>query len=271
MIWYKFHIGDYISHTMHLDDAEDLAYRRLLDWYYMSEKPLPLDVALVSRRIRLDEEVIEPVLKEFFVKTEEGYRHLRCDVEITNYNIRAETSRRVGKLGGKKKQVTSEVTHEVPFEVPQQGSDESLGITEPLKVPRSPPKQNRTDTEQNIPLDANASMSGTSFPPCPHKELLKLYQKHLPHLTQPRLWEGSRMTTMRSRWVQAGRPSEYSPKGYNSLVDGLAWWDSFFGYIAGDTSLAKGFETNGRNWQPDLVWIINPTNFAKIIDGKYSK
>lgn len=79
------------------------------------------------------------------------------------------------------------------------------------------------------------------------------------------------MTTMKSRWVQASKPSEYSPKGYNSLEDGLAWWDSFFGYIANDTSLAKGFETNGRTWQPDLVWIINPTNFAKIIDGKYSK
>jgi hypothetical protein len=76
---------------------------------------------------------------------------------------------------------------------------------------------------------------------------------------------------MKSRWVQASKPSEYSPNGYNSLPDGLAWWDSFFGYIANDTSLAKGFETNGRTWQPDLVWIINPTNFAKIIDGKYSK
>ena len=250
MIWYKFHIGDYISHTMHLDDAEDLAYRRLLDWYYMSEKPLPLDVALVSRRIRLDDDVVAPVLNEFFEKTPNGYINARADKEIASYNVRVELNKRSGKLGGRPK--TVEVSKEEPL---------------------SPPKQNRnrTDTEQNINTDANASMSGTSFPPCPHKELLKLYQKHLPHLTQPRLWEGSRMTTMKSRWIQASKPSEYSPKGYNSLEDGLAWWDSFFGYIANDTSLARGFETNGRTWQPDLVWIVNPTNFAKIIDGKYSK
>jgi len=38
VIWYKFHLGDYITHTTHLSDAEDLAYRRLLDLYYMSEK-----------------------------------------------------------------------------------------------------------------------------------------------------------------------------------------------------------------------------------------
>jgi len=247
MIWYKFHIGDYISHTMHLDDAEDLAYRRLLDWYYMSEKPLPLDVALVSRRIRLDEDVVSPVLQEFFEKTKKGYINARADDEIKAYNVRVDINRKVGKLAHKK---TVKVTSTVAL---------------------SPPQQNRTDTEQNITTDANASMSETAFPPCPHKELLKLYQKHLPHLTQPRIWEGSRMTTMKSRWVQASRPSEYSPKGYNSLPEGLAWWNSFFGYIADDTSLPKGFESNGRTWKPDLVWIINPTNFAKIIDGKYSK
>jgi len=232
---------------MHLDDAEDLAYRRLLDWYYMSEKPLPLDVALVSRRIRLDEDVVSPVLNEFFEKTKKGYINARADDEIKAYNVRVDINRKVGKLAHKK---TVKVTSTVAL---------------------SPPQQNRTDTEQNITTDANASMSETAFPPCPHKELLKLYQKHLPHLTQPRIWEGSRMTTMKSRWVQASRPSEYSPKGYNSLPEGLAWWNSFFGYIADDTSLPKGFESNGRTWKPDLVWIINPTNFAKIIDGKYSK
>ena len=247
MIWYKFHIGDYISHTMHLDDAEDLAYRRLLDWYYMSEKPLPLDVALVARRIRLDEDVVSPVLQEFFEKTKKGFVNARADDEIKAYNVRVDINRKVGKLAHKK---TDKVTSTVAL---------------------SPPQQNRTDTEQNINTDANASLSGTTFPPCPHKELLKLYQKHLPHLTQPRSWEGSRQTNMKARWVQSSKPSEYSPKGYDTLEDGLAWWDSFFGYIANDTSLAKGFESNGRVWLPDLVWIINSTNFAKIIDGKYSK
>ena len=250
MIWYKFHIGDYISHTMHLDDAEDLAYRRLLDWYYMSEKPLPLDVALVSRRIRLDEDVVAPVLNEFFEKTTDGYINARADKEIAAYNVRVELNRKSAKLGGRPK--TIEVSKEEPLRPPYQN-------------------RNRTDTEHNIDIDANASLSGTSFPPCPHKELLKLYQKHLPHLTQPRVWEGSRQASMKSRWVQASKPSEYSPEGYGTLEAGLVWWDSFFGYIANDTSLAKGFETNGRTWKPDLVWIVNPANFAKIIDGKYTK
>ncbi len=94
---------------------------------------------------------------------------------------------------------------------------------------------------------------------------------HQPHLTQPRVWEGNRQANMRQRWIQAGKPSAYSPEGYKTTEDGVNWWDSFFSYIANDTSLANGFETNGRTWKPDIEWVINATNFQKIIDGKYTK
>ena len=140
MIWYKFHIGDYISHTMHLDDAEDLAYRRLLDWYYMGEKPLPLDTVLIARRIRLDEEVVTPVLNEFFEKTEEGYINGRADKEIASYNVRVELNRRSAKLGGRPK--TVEVSKEEPL---------------------SPPKQNRTDTEQKKDITSTKSTRFAEF------------------------------------------------------------------------------------------------------------
>jgi uncharacterized protein YdaU (DUF1376 family) len=39
--FYSFHIGDYAAHTRHLTPIEDIAYRRMLDLYYTSEKPLP--------------------------------------------------------------------------------------------------------------------------------------------------------------------------------------------------------------------------------------
>ena len=140
MIWYKFHIGDYISHTMHLDDAEDLAYRRLLDWYYMGEKPLPLDTVLIARRIRLDEDVVTPVLNEFFQKTDEGYINGRADKEIAAYNVRVELNRRSAKLGGRPK--TIEVSKEEPL---------------------SPPKQNRTDTEQKKDITSTKSTRFSEF------------------------------------------------------------------------------------------------------------
>ena len=39
MHYYSFNIGDYASHTRHLTAIEDLAYRRLLDLYYLHEQP----------------------------------------------------------------------------------------------------------------------------------------------------------------------------------------------------------------------------------------
>lgn len=76
---------------------------------------------------------------------------------------------------------------------------------------------------------------------------------------------------MRQRWVQAGKPSSYSPDGYNTVEKGIEWWDSFFSYIAHETKLSTGFVMNDRTWLPDLEWVINATNFQKIIDGKYNK
>ena len=119
--------------------------------------------------------------------------------------------------------------------------------------------------------EGKPSLSGTTFPPCPHTELLKLWGKHLPELVQPRTWEGNRQSNMRQRWIQASKPSSYSPDGYKTTEEGLRWWDSFFGYIATDTSLPKGFDSKGRTWRPDLEWVVNATNFQKIIDGKYNK
>jgi uncharacterized protein YdaU (DUF1376 family) len=112
VIWYKFHLGDYITHTLHLSDAEDLAYRRLLDLYYMSEKEIPLNTEEVARKIRLDLDITESVLDEFFEKTETGYRNNRCDAEISKYQHQVATNRSLGKRGGRPKKTESETESE---------------------------------------------------------------------------------------------------------------------------------------------------------------
>lgn len=113
MIWYKFHLGDYITHTTHLSDAEDLAYRRLLDLYYMSENMIPLNAELVARKIRLDLDITESVLGEFFEKTENGYFNHRCHVEVSKYQAQVANNQRLGKLGGRPKK-TESVTESKP-------------------------------------------------------------------------------------------------------------------------------------------------------------
>jgi len=107
MFWYKFYIGDYLRDTVHLDDAEDLVYRRLLDMYYMGEKELPLDIKVVARKIRMDADITETILNEFFEKTETGYRNSRANDEISKYQAQVETNREIGKRGGRPKKTDS--------------------------------------------------------------------------------------------------------------------------------------------------------------------
>jgi uncharacterized protein YdaU (DUF1376 family) len=128
MLWFKFHIGDYITHTTHLADAEDLAYRRLLDLYYMSEKPIPLDTQSVARKIRLDLDVTESVLGEFFEKGVDGYRNSRCDAEIAKYQHQVENNRSLGKRGGRPRK-TESVTETEPKVNPKKNKNKNKNIS----------------------------------------------------------------------------------------------------------------------------------------------
>ena len=84
MHYYQFNIGDYQSHTAHLSEIEDLAYRRLLDWYYLHESPIPDDIPEIARQIRMRShtESIAIVLQEFFELTKKGWSSVRANREI---------------------------------------------------------------------------------------------------------------------------------------------------------------------------------------------
>lgn len=85
MKFYQFHIGDFYSATHHLDETEDLAYRRLIDLYYMQESPLTGDIPVLARSIRMRDKSsqIESVLQEFFTLQDGQWHHKRCDEELS--------------------------------------------------------------------------------------------------------------------------------------------------------------------------------------------
>ena len=85
MHYYQFHIGDYKSHTHHLSLMEDLAFRRLLDHYYLHQQPIKQrDIARLIGMRDYEQEVLT-VLDEFFVSTEDGYINPRADKEISAF------------------------------------------------------------------------------------------------------------------------------------------------------------------------------------------
>ena len=113
-----------------------------------------------------------------------------------------------------------------------------------------PDKDKDTDTENK-----NLLVRNDVADECPHKEIIALYHKHLPALTQVRSWTEKRAKQLKARWRE-------EPKRQN-----LEYWEKLFQYIAeSDWLMGRSIE-----WQADLEWITKSENFVKIIEGKYHK
>ena len=67
MHYYQFHIGDWALHTSHLTLEEEAVYRRILDFYYDTETPIPEDTSAVARRLRLGShaDLVPVILSEY--------------------------------------------------------------------------------------------------------------------------------------------------------------------------------------------------------------
>jgi uncharacterized protein YdaU (DUF1376 family) len=102
MHYYQFHIGDYKSHTHHLSLMEDLAYRRLLDYYFLHEQPIKHRDIARQIGMREHEEDVMTVLNEFFISTADGFVSPRADKEIKQYKEFSEA----GKRGAAKRWAT---------------------------------------------------------------------------------------------------------------------------------------------------------------------
>jgi uncharacterized protein YdaU (DUF1376 family) len=73
---------------------EDLAYRRLLDFYFLHEQPIKHRDAARQIGMREHEEDVLTVLNEFFLSTENGFVNPRADKEIKQYKEFAEAGKR---------------------------------------------------------------------------------------------------------------------------------------------------------------------------------
>jgi uncharacterized protein YdaU (DUF1376 family) len=107
MHYYKFNIADWHLATSHLSLEEEAVYFKLINYYYDSEQCIPKETQSVIRRLRLGnhEETVGLILKEFFDFNDGFWHHARCDEVIASYHKKADTNKKVGKLGGRPKKI----------------------------------------------------------------------------------------------------------------------------------------------------------------------
>ena len=103
MHYYKFNIADWNLGTAHLTLEEEATYLRLVNLYYDSQSPIPVDTKPVIRRLRLgsNKTLIDQILTEFFELTDNGWTHKKCDELLKDYRKTLKKNKVNGAKGGR--------------------------------------------------------------------------------------------------------------------------------------------------------------------------
>jgi uncharacterized protein YdaU (DUF1376 family) len=242
MHYYQFNIGDYASHTRHLDLDEDLAYRRLLDMYYLHERPLNVDSAVVAKQIGMREkvQVVQDVLNEFFQLGEDGWVNDRADKEIKHYHSKIEQASRAGKASAERR---------------SNGRSTDVQLTnnqEPLTNNQEPSKEAKASPDLGKPK---------SVPSAPIQEIVELYNTILPELPQTIVVNDSRKRAIAARWREVVTADKLDRQG------GLDFFRWFFEMV----KTSKFLTGKAKDWKADMDFLFNPSKFPRIIEGTYHK
>ena len=119
--------------------------------------------------------------------------------------------------------------------------------------------ETETETEKAICTELKV-------PPCPHQEIINLYHFVLPELPRVEIWNKTREGYLKQRWRELFADFECK-----SEAEGLDWFKTeFFPHIKKSQFLTGKVQSKDRKpFLADLEWVIKPTNFTKIIEGKY--
>ena len=106
------------------------------------------------------------------------------------------------------------------------------------------------------------------LPNCDHEKVIALYHQHLPTLRKVEVWNETRKGYLRQRWREVAE--ELSKEKVIQVSDILTWFGEFFSHIGQSKFLTGRVNSkDGRAFVADLEWILKPSNFAKIVEGKY--
>lgn len=101
--------------------------------------------------------------------------------------------------------------------------------------------------------------------PCPYEEIAKAYAEALPSLPQVATLNDSRKGHISGRWRDVCATDKLDSAA------GLEFFQWFFGHVAKSPFLTGKGRPNreGRVWRADLDWLMLPTNFVKVVEGRY--
>ncbi len=151
-------------------------------------------------------------------------------------------------------------------EIPAPDLHQTSTVQEQCKPDESPEVAGLIPSSLNPHPEVEPSaLVASKLPTCPQSEIIALFAEELPELPQPRVWDGTREKNLRTRWrwVLADLKSKGKPC---TDADALGFFRRMFAYIRKSDFLMG----RSGDWScPGLHWIVEASNFAKIIEGAY--
>jgi hypothetical protein len=204
------------------------------------------------------------MLEGFFQVSDKHWLQSRVESEMQKANHNKQTNSKRGKAGadarwGKKDAPSTDeaMLEECLADGPSSSSSSSssnnlIGTNVPICTP---------DGEL-------VDKKGKKLPGCNHQAVIDLYHEHLPTMRRVEVWNDQRAGYLRQRWREVA--AELAQEGEITPKDVLTWWKEFFQHIDKSQFLTgRVNQKDGRAFTADLEWIVRPSNFAKIVEGKY--
>ena len=239
MNFYKHYLGDYLRDTADLSLVEHGAYRLMLDYYYSSEKPLPVDAQAVCRILRAssrtERDAVATILARFWVKTESGYINRRAFMEIEKSLQQRAINAEIGKRGGRPKRT-------------EQRTD-SVSESEPNRNPNQTP-DTRHQTKEKIKTNARAAPALIVLPDWIPADAWAAYAEHRKASKKPLTQAGADLAI---RKLGEFRTQGFSPQ----LVLETAVMNGWTGLYAPKQQPAQSRQSalEARNAQVAANWI----------------
>jgi uncharacterized protein YdaU (DUF1376 family) len=271
--WMPLYVGEYLADTTNLNTEQHGAYCLMLMAAWKRGGTLPNDDGQLASITKLPTgrwRAHKAILVDFFKLTDGALVHKRVTQERIKAQAISEGKAQAGAAGAVARwQIDSEkMPDALASAMPNGMANATLYAIEGGMANGS---QTNAPSPSPLPITsgAKAPVSTAKPPPCPHLKLIDLYGKHLPELPQPKpeLWDGKNAQAMRSRWKWLLTATKRSGERYaETEAQALDWFDRYFGYVAKSDFLTG---RNGRWQNCDLGWLMNQTNFAKVVQGNY--
>lgn len=232
MHYFQFNIGDYASHTRHLSLMEDLAYRRLLDLYYLRDGQVYGNETEVARQIGMRDHVddVRQVLIDFFILDVDGkWMQTRCDAEITHFRQKSEKASNAGKASAERRSNVRSTDVQ-----PTNNQQPITNNQEPKDISCKQDKSSDDDLSVDDVIQAWNELAES----CDLAKVVKL-------------------TEARRKQIKS-RIREYSADDWSKAM-GAIYRSKF---LRGE---------NDRGWKADFDFLLQPKSFVKLVEGSYDR